>query len=181
MVQLAVPRVGNWRLAELRAEGVYDVIAPSRNNYDTVPHESRDQDQNPEEDAEPLRDASTSDTFNRTGIRDAHRSYASRDMAAVRAGLLVELFQLRGLRKKSRVIDGGAACLANLAQDEKHILLAGQRSQQRAFRQRLQFLRGDAQAVDQFAVISNLVEDRAFLLRCEVQWILNISFHGCRF
>ena len=69
-------------------------------------------------------------------------------MPQVLAGLFVQFFHLMGLWKQGRVIDREAGCFADLAQDEEHILLAGQRSQQGAFRQRLEFLWGYAEPVD---------------------------------
>ena len=64
------------------------------------------------------------------------------------------------LREERRLIDRRpsrrrAVRLANLAQDGKHMLLAGQGSKHRAFRQRLELVRGYFEALDEFVVVSN--------------------------
>ncbi len=71
----------------------------------------------------------------------------------------------------------GAARLANLAQDGKHMLLAGHGSEHRAFRQRRELLRGYIEAIDELVVFSNQAEDLALFLWHESLTILRIGFH----
>src|ERR1700684_3027567 len=96
----------------------------------------------------------------------------SHHSSKARGGIFAKFLYLGRLGKESSVIDRRAGSLANLAQNEKHILLAGQSSQQCAFRQRLELLWGDAESADEVAVVANFVEDRAFLARREVQLVV---------
>ena len=95
-------------------------------------------------------------------------------------GIFLLIRRRSRLREEGRLTDCGAAPrLANLAQDEKHILLAGQGSEHRAFRQRLELLRGYPEALDKFMVASNLIEDLAhFLARASADLADRVSSHA---
>src|SRR5208282_5475480 len=177
-VEIAVPRSRRRSLVGGRSDGGHEVITPARHRDQEIPRQPHDQDRRPEKNAELLGHAATNDTLKRSWLGHDRASDTTRGNAAgVRAGILLVLGRSR-LREEGRVIDPGGADLANLAQDKKHILLAGQGSEQRAFRQDLELLSGYLEALDEFAVVSNLIEDRALFAWREHQMILSNGFHA---
>ncbi len=143
-----------------------------------VPGNAHHQDHHPEEHAESLGDATTISTFERIRSGEDYGSVTGRDLAM--SGIFAELLSRSGLWKEGRVINRGAGSLTNLAQDEQHVLLAGQCSQQRAFGERLDLLRGYVEAYDQVTIVLDLIEDRLLLRWPKIELVFCFALHGGR-
>src|SRR5271156_1120533 len=181
MVQPAVPRIGTGGLADEYPEISRRAYTQSRHDDAGVPHQTDCQGYHAEEDSQSLGDATPNDGVMRIWFRADQGARMGHHVAQVRSEIFVQLRGLGGGWKDHRVLWIGASCLANLAQDKEHVLLAGQRTQQHAFGQGLELPRGYLEALDQVSVLSNFFEDRAFVCWWEIQPIFGITFHGGRF
>src|ERR1019366_976290 len=167
-VEIAVPRSRGRSVARRYSDAGHEVITPARRRDQKIRRQPHDHDDHPEKNAELLGHGGATET--------------NRDAEVWRDGIFLLVLGPSRLRKERRLSDGtarrGAARLANLAQDEEQILLAGQGSEQRAFRQRLELLRGYPEAFDEVMVVSNLIEDLALFTRRDGQTILFMRFHA---
>ena len=128
-------------LAHGHSDSGQEVIAPTRHRDQEIPRQPHDHDDRPEKNSELLGHAATNNTLKRTRLLGhGHAIETNQHAAAIRDGGFLALLGDGRLREEVRLTDGDAALrrvvrLANLAQDGKHMLLAGQGPKHRAFRQ----------------------------------------------